>query len=137
MREKNNVITEPIAKPLDRKKHEETMYGFTVVRDWLGPASSMNMAHGIKKREPDRKILAITFEDYFFHSGMAAFVNTLYNNSSYVLLVMTNDNNKEEEIKRFMEGCGFRNFFHIDSSAEIERFQNNDILTVLFCKGII
>ncbi len=70
-----------------RTKPPETMYGLDVVRDTLGPASSINMAHGIKKTEAERKILAIT-EDFFLHSGMPAFVNTLYNASAYVLLIL-------------------------------------------------
>ncbi len=94
-------------------KPEETIYGFHVVRDKLGPASSINMAHGIKKCMPEKKVLAITYEDFFFHSGMAAFVNTLYNNSSYVLLVLAN--NKEEEIKQVLQGFGFHNYFHLNT----------------------
>ncbi|OGP65366.1 MAG: hypothetical protein A3K22_01140 [Deltaproteobacteria bacterium RBG_16_42_7] len=93
------------------------------------------MAHGIKKTEPDKKILAITYENHFFHSGMPAFVNTIYNNSSYVLLIMTSE--KEGEIKNIMEGYGFRNCFHIDSISGVERFRDSEHLTVLFCKGII
>jgi len=114
---------------------EETMYGFKVVRDTLGPGSSINMAHGIKKLDPGKKILAITGEDHFFHSGMPAFVNTLYNNSSYLLLVMTNK--KEREIGKVLKGFGFHNFYSIDNVTELEKFRKNKGLTVLFCKGII
>ena len=66
------------------------MYGFSVVHDKLGPASSINMVHGVAKTDPDRKLLAITFEDHFFHSGLPAFVNSIYNQSVYVLLIMVN-----------------------------------------------
>ncbi|MBA4390293.1 MAG: hypothetical protein C0399_05075 [Syntrophus sp. (in: bacteria)] len=113
---------------------EETIYGFHVVRDKLGPASSINMAHGIKKCMPEKKVLAITYEDFFFHSGMAAFVNTLYNNSSYVLLVFAN--NKEEEIKQILQGFGFYNYFHLDNISEVERFRDAREMTVLLCRGI-
>lgn len=115
-------------------KPEETMYGFHVVRDKLGPASSINMAHGIKKCMPGKKVLAITYEDFFLHSGMAAFVNTLYNNSSYVLLVLAN--NKEEDMKRILQGFGFHNYFHLDNISEVERFRDVQEMTVLFCRGI-
>ncbi len=40
-----------------RPQYEETIQGFTVVRDRLGPASSINMAHGIKKLDPGRTSL--------------------------------------------------------------------------------
>ncbi len=111
------------------------MYGFDVVRDTLGPASSINMAHGIKKTEPGKKILAITFEDFFLHSGMPAFVNTLYNGSAYIILIL--GDKKEEEIKKILAGFGFNNVFRIDNFSEIERFKDTEDMTVLFCRGII
>jgi len=135
IQDRRKVIMEQMEKAHKRPKPEEKMYGFTVLRDILGPASSINMAHGIKRLEPDKKVLAITYEDHFFHSGMPAFVNTLYNNSSYVLLIMTNT--KEEEIKKIMKGCGFSNFFHINAVSEVEKFKDRKDLTVLFCKGIV
>lgn len=124
---------EMIAHP--RKKHDETMYGFAVVRDWLGPASAINLAHGIVKNEPGKAVLAITFEDPFFHSGMPAVVNALYNDSSFVLLVLTNK--KEEEISRILRSFGMKHIFHIDTPAEIERYRKERELTVLFHKGIL
>jgi len=133
--DRSKIISGKMGSPGRRTKPAETMYGFDVVRDTLGPASSINMAHGIKKTEPERRILAITFEDFFFHSGMPAFVNTLYNASSYVLLILVNE--KEEEIKQVLAGFGFHNAFHIDKYSEIERFKDVKELTVLFCKGII
>lgn len=133
--DRSKIISGKMGSPGRRTKPAETMYGFDVVRDTLGPASSINMAHGIKKTEPERRILAITFEDFFFHSGMPAFVNTLYNASSYVLLVLVNE--KEEAIKQVLAGFGFHNAFHIDKYSEIERFKDSKELTVLFCKGII
>jgi TPP-dependent indolepyruvate ferredoxin oxidoreductase alpha subunit len=135
IQDRRKVIIEQMEKAYKRPKPEEKMYGFNVLRDILGPASSINMAHGIKKLEPDKKVLAITYEDHFFHSGMPAFVNTLYNNSSYVLLIMTNT--REEEIKKIMKGCGFSNFFHINAVSEVEKFKDRKDLTVLFCRGII
>lgn len=116
-------------------KPDETMYGFEVLRDKLGAASSINMAHGIKKLEPNRKVLAVTFEEHFFHSGMPAFVNTLYNNSAYTLLILTNE--KEEEIKHIMDGFGFHNYHHIDNPSSIQGFRDREDLTVLFYRGII
>ncbi|MBA4417248.1 MAG: hypothetical protein C0392_04970 [Syntrophus sp. (in: bacteria)] len=129
------IISEPSLGIRKRSKPEETMYGFTVIRETLGPASSINMAHGIKKVEPDRMILATTFEDYFFHSGMPAVVNTVYNNSVFLLLVM--GCRREEEVQRIMEGYGCRNFYHINEPSGIERFKEITEFTVLFYKGII
>jgi len=133
--DRSKIVSAKMGSTPKRSKPPETMYGFDVVRDTLGPASSINMAHGIKKTEPERKILAITFEDFFFHSGMPAFVNTLYNASSYVLLIL--GDKREEEIKKILAGFGFQNTFHIDNFAEIGRFKDAKELTVLFGKGII
>jgi TPP-dependent indolepyruvate ferredoxin oxidoreductase alpha subunit len=133
--DRSNVISGMMGSAKRRTKPQETMYGFDVVRDTVGPASSINMAHGIKKTEPERKVLAVTFEDFFLHSGMPAFVNTLYNASAYVLLVL--GDKKEDEIKRILAGFGFQNTFHIDNFSEIERFKDTKDLTVLFGKGII
>jgi indolepyruvate ferredoxin oxidoreductase alpha subunit len=124
-----------LSKKRPRKEKEETMFGFKVVRDTLGPGSAISIAHGMKKLDPDKRVLAITQEDHFFHSGMPAFVNTLYNNSFFVLLIMTNE--KEKEIGKVLKGCGFHNFFHIDNVSEIEKYKGKGELTVLFCRGII
>ncbi len=133
--DRSRIIREPAMPAVQRPKPEENMYGFAVVRDRLGPASSINMAHGMRKRDGEKPILAITHEDHFFHSGMTAFVNTLYNDSAFVLLVMTNKG--EEEIGKILKGFGFENFHHIDRIEETARFREAKGLTVLFWKGII
>jgi indolepyruvate ferredoxin oxidoreductase alpha subunit len=133
--DRTKIKAEHINSAPGRPKPEEKMYGFKVVRDNLGAASSINMAHGIKKLEPEKKILAITFEEHFFHSGMPALVNTIYNDSSYVLLILTNE--REEEIKNILRGFDFHNYHHIDNVSEIEKFNKSEELTVLFYKGII
>lgn len=133
--DRKKITAEHIKIPSRIKRHDEDMFGFEIIRDRLGPASSINMAHGIKKTEPQRHILAVTYEDHFLHSGMPAFINTMYNNSAYALLIMVN--NQEDAIKRFMDGCGFHNYFHLDKVEEIEKYKDMDGLTVFFCRGII
>jgi TPP-dependent indolepyruvate ferredoxin oxidoreductase alpha subunit len=124
-----------MGRPPGRRKPQETMFGFDVTRDNLGPGSSINMAHGRKKLEPESRILAITYEDFFFHSGMASIVNALYNDSSFVVLIMANE--REDEMKKVLNGFGLSSCFHIDKVSEVERFKDQKELTVLFCKGII
>ena len=135
IQDRSKIVSAKVGDIPERKKPQETMYGFDVVRDTLGPASSINMAHGIKKTEPGKKILAITFEDFFLHSGMPAFVNTLYNGSAYIILIL--GDKKEEEIKKILAGFGFNNVFRIDNISEIDRFKDTEDMTVLFCRGII
>jgi TPP-dependent indolepyruvate ferredoxin oxidoreductase alpha subunit len=132
--ERSRVSKGPAGMVRRGPKPEETIYGFHVVRDKLGPASSINMAHGIKKCAPEKKVLAITYEDFFLHSGMPAFVNTIYNDSAYVLLIMSN--RKEEAIKEILHGFDFYNCHTIAAIHDVERFKDTEELTVLFCKGI-
>ena len=132
--ERSKVSKGPAGMVRRGPRPEETIYGFHVVRDKLGPASSINMAHGIRKCAPEKKVLAITYEDFFLHSGMPAFVNTVYNGSAYVLLIMSN--RKEEEIKEILQGFDFHNCHTIATMQEVERFKDTEELTVLFCKGI-
>jgi len=135
IQDRAKLMAEPFLSGYRKETHEETMYGFYVVRDICGPASSINIAHGIKKSSPEKKVLAITSEDAFFHSGMPAFINTMYNNSSYVLLIMMNT--REQEIENLLKGWGFARMLHITSSKEIEGFKDTDTLTVVFYKGMI
>lgn len=135
IKDRSKIKSEVVKVPSKIKKREEVLYGFHAIRDWFGPGSSINIAHGIKKTDPHRKIMAITYENHFLHSGMSAFVNVLYNNSPFILLIMVSE--KEDEIRRFMEGCGFKNFFHIKNLDEIKDFKGDDGLTVLFFRGMI
>lgn len=117
-----------IATPAGR----EELSGFTVVRDRLGPASAINLAHGMAKGGA-KKILALTSGEAFFHSGLPAFVNTLYNGSAYVLVIERAE--KWEEIGRALRGLGFNRFFRIKGAADLARYADGGELTVLFCEG--
>ena len=78
--------------------------GLTVIRDRLGPASSINIAHGMAKAGA-RNILAVTDAGSFLHSGLAAFVNTIYNGSDYLLAIKTNG--MEKTVSDALRGFGF------------------------------
>ncbi len=118
-----------------RPQFEEKIQGFTVMRDRLGPASSINMAHGIKKLHPDRNIMAVTFEDHFFHSGMPAYVNSLYNDSASVLLIMVSE--RGDEIKRVFSSYGVANVVDIKEITELARFADTGEPVVALYRGII
>ena len=114
---------------------EERLFGYRVVRDVLGPASSINIAHGIVTSGGEGPVLAITDEDAFLHSGMPAFINTLYNGSSYVLAIRTQ--RKRQELERILKGYGFENYAAISRAEETEGQYRADMVTVLFCEGAI
>lgn len=116
-------------------QYDEVIAGFSVIRDRLGPASAINMAHGIKKRDPDRNVLAITFEDHFFHSGMPAYVNSLYNDSSFVLLVVVSG--REEDLRRVLGSYGVSGVHSISSIEEIARFRDTKEPVVALYRGMI
>jgi hypothetical protein len=118
-----------------RPQYDEVIAGFSVIRDRLGPASSINMAHGIKKRDPGRDVLAVTFEDHFFHSGMPACVNSLYNDSSCVLLIMVRE--REEEIRRILHSYGISEVHSIAAIDELARFRDTKEPVVALYRGMI
>lgn len=113
---------------------EETIFGFQFVRDKLGPASSINMAYGIKKCAPEKKVLAITYEEFFFRSGIPAFLNALQHKVCLIILILTSK--REGDIKRILNGFNFNNYFTITGIPEINHFYDAQELTVLFCKGV-
>jgi TPP-dependent indolepyruvate ferredoxin oxidoreductase alpha subunit len=118
-----------------RPQYDEVIAGFSVVRDRLGPASSINMAHGIKRLHPERNILAVTFEDHFFHSGMPAYVNSLYNDSSFVLLVMVSE--REDDLRRILQSYGVSGVHSISNIDEIARFRDTKEPVVALYRGMI
>ncbi len=133
-------INGPMSKPSTRVceatgRKAEIICGLTVVRDELGPASSINMAHGMASSHAQKGILAITDETAFFHSGLPAFVNTLYNGSSYVLVIKTETEKGMSDITRYMDGIGFSGHSVIEKAAEIERFKAAEGLKVLLFEG--
>jgi len=117
------------------KGRPDKVFGLTVVRDDLGPASSVNMAHGIVSSGAGGNILAITDERSFLHSGLPAFVNTLYNGSAYVLLIKTEKKESHEDLRAALGGFGFSRCFAIDKAEEIREYAEKGPLTVLFYEG--
>ena len=111
----------------------EVLFGLTVVRDELGPASSLNIAHGMVKSGTERRILAVTDAEAFLHSGLPAFVNTLYNGSAYVLLIKTKG--EADELERLFGGFGFSRCFRVKTAGRIEDYRGEEKLTVLLYEG--
>ncbi len=111
----------------------EVLFGLTVVRDALGPASSLNISHGMVKSGAESGILAVTDAEAFLHSGLPAFVNTLYNGSAYLLLIKTKGG--EDELEHLFGGFGFSRCFRIKTAGEIKDHFEEGKLTVLLYEG--
>ncbi|HPU29808.1 MAG TPA: hypothetical protein PLM71_05750 [Syntrophorhabdaceae bacterium] len=135
IKERSKINSEVLKTPSRIQNKGEQLFSFEIIRDWFGPASSINIAHGIKKSEPERKVVAITYENHFLHSGMPSFINVLYNNSSFALLIIVNE--MEEEIRRFMEGCGFKDTLTIKEIEDLKDYKDKGGLTVYFYRGMI
>ncbi len=120
------------AKSGGRAAPAERLFGLTVVRDRLGPASSINIAHGMAKAGV-KGLLALTDAGAFLHSGLPAFVNTIYNGSDYLLAIKTDG--REEEIGRALRGFGFDRISRLASPADIRKYRDEGRLTVLFHEG--
>jgi TPP-dependent indolepyruvate ferredoxin oxidoreductase alpha subunit len=132
-RMQGDLTSTPAAGAADASKAREVLFGRTVVRDELGPASSINIAHGMAKSGIEGGILAVTDVESFLHSGLPAFVNTLYNGSAYLLLIKTTDG--AEGLKHLFGGFGFSRCFPIKTAGEIEGYQGCGELTVLLFEG--
>ena len=111
----------------------EVLFGLTVVRDELGPASALNIAHGMVKSGTEGRILAVTDGEAFLHSGLPAFVNTLYNGSDYLLVIKTKGG--ADELEQLFGGFGFSRCFRIKTAGEIEDYREEGKLTVLLYEG--
>jgi TPP-dependent indolepyruvate ferredoxin oxidoreductase alpha subunit len=123
----------PNAGGAGASKAREVLFGLTVVRDELGPASSINIAHGMVKSGTEGGILAVTDAESFLHSGLPAFVNTLYNGSAYLLLIKTNGT--ADELEHTLSGFGFSRCFRVKTAGEIEAYRGDGELIVLLHEG--
>jgi len=60
------------------------------IQDYLScMGSSVGIAHGIKKTS-DQKLIALIGDSTFFHAGIPALINTVYNKSNPLIIVMDN-----------------------------------------------
>lgn len=123
----------PHARKKGASGAREVLFGLTVVRDELGPASSLNIAHGMVKSGAEGGILAVTDAEAFLHSGLPAFVNTLYNGSAYLLLIKTKGG--AGELEHLFGGFGFSRCFRVKTAGEIEDYHGERKLTVLLYEG--
>ncbi len=128
-----DLSSTPNARGAGVSNAREVLFGLTVVRDDLGPASSINIAHGMVKSGTRGGILAVTDVEAFLHSGLPAFVNTLYNGSTYLLLIKTKGG--AGEVERLFRGFGFSRCFPVKTAGEIEGYRGDRELTVLLYEG--
>jgi len=61
------------------------------IQDYLlDMGSSLGIAHGIKKTSPSQKLIAFIGDSTFFHAGIPALINCVFNKSNPLIIVMDN-----------------------------------------------
>jgi TPP-dependent indolepyruvate ferredoxin oxidoreductase alpha subunit len=133
---RESILSSPDSHKAGRKAapdRAEHLHGFRVVRDLFGPASAINIAHGMSTAGGHEPLLAITDEDAFFHSGLPAFVNVLYNGSALTLLIKVRE--RQGEIEKVLRGFGFADFFPIEKAGDLVGYKAASIPAVLLFRG--
>jgi indolepyruvate ferredoxin oxidoreductase alpha subunit len=99
------------------------------LQDYLScMGSSVGIAHGIKKAS-GQKIIAFVGDSSFFHAGIPALINTVFNKSNPLIIVMDNQTTAMTghqphpgapvtpngiKIEEIVKGCGVKNWKVID-----------------------
>jgi len=89
----------------------------------LAMGSSLGVAHGIKKAT-NQKVIAFIGDSTFFHAGLPALINVVFNKSNPLIIVMDNgitamtghqpNPGEEVKIEEIIKACGIKNIKVID-----------------------
>jgi indolepyruvate ferredoxin oxidoreductase alpha subunit len=105
--------------------------------------SSIGIGHGIKKSNKNQKLIALIGDSTFFHAGIPALINTVFNKSNPLIIVMDNritamtglqphpgmgktgmgEQTYEIKIEDIARACGVKNVRVIDP-INVKQFQN-------------
>jgi len=122
------------------------------IQDYLfSMGSSLGISHGVKK-STNQKVISIIGDGTFFHSGIPALINSVYNKSNQLIMVLDNritamtghQNNPGEilEIEEIARACGVKNIKVLDpiNMKELEEtikdYLNKEETTMIVCKRI-
>jgi indolepyruvate ferredoxin oxidoreductase alpha subunit len=86
--------------------------------------ASIGIAHGIKK-STKQKLITFIGDSTFFHSGIPALINTVFNKSNPLIIIMNNDTTAMTghqphpgtmgiDIEKVVRACGVKNLKVID-----------------------
>ncbi len=104
--------------------------------------SSVGIGHGIKKSS-DQKLIAFIGDSSFFHSGIPSLINTVYNKSNPLVIILDNritamtghqpnpgmgvtgmgEKTTEIEIEPIVKACGIKNVKTINTREKIADFK--------------
>jgi len=123
--------------------------------------ASLGIAHGIKK-STTQKVISTMGDGTFFHSGITALVNAVYNKSSPLVIVLDNritamtghqpnpgmgktlmgENTEELRIEEIAKACGVKHIKVLDPinvqefESTIKEFLAKDEISLIVCKRI-
>lgn len=123
--------------------------------------SSIGIAHGIKK-STKQKIIALIGDSTFFHAGIPALINTVFNKTNPLIIIADNritamtghqpnpgmgetgmwESTKEIKIEDIVKACGVKNIRIIDPinikelQATIKEFLNKEEVSVIISRRI-
>ncbi|MDI6591971.1 MAG: thiamine pyrophosphate-dependent enzyme [Patescibacteria group bacterium] len=125
------------------------------IQDYLScMGSSIGIAHGIKKTT-DQKLIAFIGDSTFFHAGIPALINTVYNQSNPLIIILNNQttamtghqphpgvpkDNLAVKIEEIVKGCGVKNLKVIDPIDQkefvntIKEFLNKKEVSVIIAR---
>jgi indolepyruvate ferredoxin oxidoreductase alpha subunit len=127
------------------------------LQDYLScMGSSIGIAHGIKK-STNQKLITFIGDSTFFHVGIPALINTIFNNSNPLIIVMDNlttamtghqphpgafSQLQKIKIENIVKSCGVKNLKVIDPANQkemistIKKFLNKKEVSVIVAKRL-
>ncbi len=133
------------------------------IQDYLfSMGSSIGIGHGVKK-VTNQKVIALIGDSTFFHAGIPALINTVFNKSNPLIIILDNRTTAmtghqtnpglgrtgmgepamEIKIEDIVTACGVRNLKILDPTASLEDFHsaikeflNKDEVSVILARRI-
>ena len=120
--------------------------------------SSIGIAHGIKKAAPPaggQKLITFIGDSTFFHSGIPALINTVFNKSNPLIIIMNNSTTAMTghqphpsapaepdgiEIENIVKACGVKNLKTIDPAKQkefiqtVQKFLKKDEVSIIIAR---
>lgn len=124
--------------------------------------SSIGISHGVKKSNPKQRVISFMGDGTFFHSGLMGLINTVYNKSNPLMIVMDNritamtghqtnpgmgktimgEDTQELQIADIAKSCGVKNIKVLDPinteelESTVKEFLEKEEVSLIVCKRV-
>ena len=132
------------------------------MQDYLfSMGAGLGISHGVKK-STNQKVISIMGDGTFFHAGIPALINTVYNKSSPLIVILDNritamtghqpnpgmgktgmgEDTEELKIEEIAKACGVKHIKVLDPvnvkefEDAIKEFLNKDEVSLIVCRRI-